>query len=181
MDDPLNLMLFICEYFERQDFVQQQLLDKVQMSLDPAKLVLEAIQVFHPIRSRKHERRFDSAITKRSCLLMLHYLSEASPVITPQVKEAAIILATEWKNQLRASTNYVYEVLALLRFIVVYELTPGFCPNELEDLVKSLSEHGETNELQVFLGLSGELCCEFLHLLLAKLPSACSYFHLMFI
>lgn len=44
---------------------------------------------------------------------------------------------------------------------MVYELTPGFCPNELEDLVKSLSEHGETNELQVFLGLSGELCCEF--------------------
>ncbi|PKI33648.1 cytadherence high molecular weight protein 2-like isoform X1 [Punica granatum] len=132
---------------------QKELLDMmIQMSLDPAKLVLQAMQELDSSSS------FDSGVTKRSCLLLLRCLGEASPVIKPQVKEAAMALAKQWKAQLAASSaNYIFGVLALLRLIVVYELIPAFCPNELEDLVNSISDHVETNELRVLLGLSRPL------------------------
>ncbi|XP_031403328.1 protein CROWDED NUCLEI 4-like [Punica granatum] len=134
--------------------VQQKLLDTIQLSLDPAKLVLQALQEVDSLCARKNVRR----VSKRSCLLLLRYLGEASLEIKPKVKEAAMALASQWKAQLSASSpHYVFGVLALFKLIVVYELTPAFCLNELEDLVNSIAHHGETNELRMLLGLSGPL------------------------
>ncbi|KAK4768284.1 hypothetical protein SAY87_003425 [Trapa incisa] len=158
VNEPLNLMFFVCEHIERLDSVQGQLLHKIQMSLDPAMLVLVALQEFH--RSKKDVHRFGSGIMERSCILVLGYLSEVSPMVTPQVRDAAIILASEWKSQLRTdSPSYYVEVLALLRFIAVYGLTPNFSGNELELLVNSLSGQAESNQMRVLLGLSGGEGC----------------------
>ncbi|PKI67891.1 uncharacterized protein LOC116214190 [Punica granatum] len=68
-----------------------------------------------------------------------------------------MLLANQWKAQLSASSDYyTFEALALSRLIVVYKLTPAFCPNELEELVNSISEHGQTNEPPEVLGFSGK-------------------------
>ncbi|PKI33646.1 hypothetical protein CRG98_045961 [Punica granatum] len=93
----------------------KKLLDTIQLSLDPAKLVLQALQEVDSLCARKNVRR----VSKRSCLLLLRYLGEASLEIKPKVKEAAMALASQWKAQLSASSpHYVFGVLALFKLIV---------------------------------------------------------------
>ncbi|XP_031376007.1 MAR-binding filament-like protein 1-1 [Punica granatum] len=168
--ERLNMMQKLLEEKRAEDelrkgdnilVVQQKLLEKIEKSLDPAKLVLQAMQEVYSPSSRKNVKRFNSGVTKRSCVLLLRYLGEASPEIKPQVKEGAMALANQWKAQLSASSDddYTFRVLALLRLIVVFELTPAFCPNELGVLSGSIFEHGETNELRMLLGLSEPLPC----------------------
>ncbi|XP_031403566.1 myosin-11-like [Punica granatum] len=157
LKDAMDLQLFLCEFLGRHDLAQQKVLDVIQSSFDPAKLVLEVLQQFEMPSPTNRERKFNVSITKRSCLLLLRHLSEVSAHIMPQVTKAAMNLAFRWKAQLGPSTNSSFEVLAFLKLLVVYELASAFYPEELENLIDSLSDRKQADELREALGLSREI------------------------
>ncbi|KAL3751167.1 hypothetical protein ACJRO7_012049 [Eucalyptus globulus] len=154
--DGKNLLRFLGQQFREHDRVCSKVLERIQTSPDAAKLVLDAIEGFYPQDSSNGDG-FDIGTTRRICIFLLESIKEFSAEVKPQVREAAMKLALEWKvklNVLPSRENYL-EMLGFLQLLLAYKLDSAFDKNEIQNLVNSISQFRKAHELCQLLGSSG--------------------------
>ncbi|KAL3647733.1 hypothetical protein CASFOL_008701 [Castilleja foliolosa] len=122
------------------------------LSSDPAKLVLDAIEEFCMSCLGIGDIELN---VRRKCivLLVLDELTKMSPNIHPCVKEAAIIVAVEWKLKMVSGENSL-EVFGFLHFLAAYNLSSCFDKDELLSLLKMVAQYKQAPEFCRILGLS---------------------------
>ena len=101
--------------------IHSQVSAVLQASSDPAKLVLDAIQIFCPSHVRN---------------LLVDELHKTSPVISFHVKEEAIKFATEWKTNLSVLAKDNLEVLNYFKFVATYDIGSCQAPQVLSGPLK---------------------------------------------
>ncbi|KAA8536930.1 hypothetical protein F0562_029408 [Nyssa sinensis] len=152
--DGNNLQAFLNEHLEEHELMRNEISAALQMSVDSAKLVLDAIQGFHPPHLKKGEMNFEASICKRSCILLLEELLRLSPEIKSEVKEAAIELAVDWKAKIRSETENPLEILGFLQLVGTYGLASAFDADELLKLFENIVQVKHAPELCQVLGFS---------------------------
>ncbi|KAL4634037.1 hypothetical protein ACB092_04G168300, partial [Castanea dentata] len=125
----------------------------LQTASDPSKLVLDAMHGFYPPHSREGDMVFDVNIIRRSCILLLQQLMKTSKVVKPQVREAAMKLAVEWKAKMKVDNDNGLEVLGFLQLLATYGLGSGFNEDELQRLFLTIDQHRLAPELCRTLGI----------------------------
>ncbi|XP_074337139.1 uncharacterized protein LOC141674312 [Apium graveolens] len=130
-----RLLMFLNENVEDHGLICNYVFDALKSSRESAKLVLDAIQGFHPRGLEIEDKHYKSTTIMRSCILLLEQLMKLSPEINPQVKEDAVRLALQWK----AKTRTPLEILCFLHLIAAYNLNSNFEPSELEQLFETVS------------------------------------------
>ncbi|KAM5561426.1 hypothetical protein ABKV19_022163 [Rosa sericea] len=151
--DGRGLQLFMYEHMKRNDSVSKEISAVLQHeSLEPAKLVLDAMEGFHPSNSTVDNREFDLVIIRRTCILLLEELKRVSAQINPQVRGQAMKLASDWKAKMTVGTENWLEVLGFLRLVITYELTSAYDANELQGLLDIVAQHEQATELSRALG-----------------------------
>ncbi|BBH06655.1 Frigida-like protein [Prunus dulcis] len=152
--DGRGLQLFMNEHLKRIDLVGSEISAVLEASLDPAKLVLDAMQGFYPSNSTVDNREcnFELRVIRRSCILLLEALKKVSPQINPLVREEAIKLAGDWKAKMTGATENWLEILGFLRLVTTYEITSEYDGKELQSLVATIAEYEQATELSQALG-----------------------------
>ncbi|CAL8166553.1 unnamed protein product [Prunus armeniaca] len=152
--DGRGLQLFMNEHLKRIDLVGSEISAVLEASLDPAKLVLDAMQGFYPSNSTVDNREcnFDLRVIRRSCILLLEALKKVSPQINPPVREEAIKLAGDWKAKMTGATENWLEILGFLRLVTTYEITSEYEGKDLQSLVATIAEYEQATELSQALG-----------------------------
>ncbi|XP_062005125.1 uncharacterized protein LOC133722287 isoform X2 [Rosa rugosa] len=151
--DGRGLQLFMYEHMKRNDSVSKEISAVLQQeSLEPAKLVLDAMEGFQPSNSTVDNREFDLVIIRRTYILLLEELKRVSAQINPQVRGQALKLASDWKAKMTVGTENWLEVLGFLRLVTTYELTSAFDANELQGLLDIVAQHEQATELSRALG-----------------------------
>ncbi|KAF8040132.1 hypothetical protein BT93_B2379 [Corymbia citriodora subsp. variegata] len=150
--DGKNLLMFLGQQFKEHNRVCSKVLETIQASPDAAKLVLDAIEGFYPQDSSNGDG-FDIRTIRRICIFLLESIIKFSAEVKPQVREAAMKLALEWKaklNVLPSPENYL-EMLGFLQLLLAYKLGSAFDKNEIQNLVNSVSQfrkaHGGLGQL----------------------------------
>ncbi|KAF8019416.1 hypothetical protein BT93_G0177 [Corymbia citriodora subsp. variegata] len=137
--DGKNLLMFLGQQFKEHDRVCSKVLERIRRSPDAAKLVLDAIEGFYPQDSSNGDG-FDIGTIRRICIFLLDSIIKFSAEVKPQVREAAMKLALEWKaklNVLPSPENYL-EMLGFSQLLLAYKLDSAFDKNEIQNLVNSL-------------------------------------------
>ncbi|PON63140.1 Frigida-like [Trema orientale] len=147
-----DLQLLLNGHLKRHDLLCSEISSVLQASLDAAKLVLDAMQGFYPSNSSTEATEtFDVNIVRRSCILLLEQLMQASPQISSQVRDEALKLAVDWKAKMIVANENFLEVLGFLQFLASYRLASAFDPNELRILFDIVGHHRQASELRQFL------------------------------
>ncbi|KAJ7973409.1 FRIGIDA-like protein [Quillaja saponaria] len=124
----------------------------LRKSLDPAKLVLDAMLGFYAPHSNQGDVEYDKKIIRRSCILLLDELKKASPVINSHVKEEAMNLACEWRVKMNVADEEGLEVMAFLKLLAAYELASSFNAMEVQHLLDVLEQRRRATGLHQDLG-----------------------------
>lgn len=153
-----DLQIFLNEHGEKDHHLMdgEEVFKALQLSKDPAKLVLDAMDGFYPPHLNKGNGEFFSSnVVRRSCMLLLQQLIKISPQIQPCVRDDALNLATEWKSKLNIFCSL--EVSAFLYLLGAYDLGSAFEADEIFSFVDFISVDQEKlqPELCVRLGLKG--------------------------
>ena len=162
--DGKGLRLFLNEHVKEHDSIGCEVYHALQLAPDPAKLVVDILQVFDDPRSELN-KGFKIGVVRKSCILLLEQLFRISPPIEPHVKEAAMKLAVDWKEKFLKKYEVPQKVLGFYLLIAVYGLTSSFDPDELLGLLMNMDHSKKlkvTPDLCSVLGLAD------------KIPSKCS-------
>ncbi|XP_062084605.1 FRIGIDA-like protein 5 [Humulus lupulus] len=147
-----DLQLLLNRHLKRHDVLCNEISTALQASLNPAKLVLDALNGFYPSNSsREGTETFDVRIVRRSCILLLEQFMEASPQIDSRVGEEALKLARDWKAKMAVANENFLEVLGFLQLLASYRLAFAFDPNEIRFLFNIVGKHRQASELSQFL------------------------------
>ncbi|XP_062084595.1 uncharacterized protein LOC133790826 [Humulus lupulus] len=147
-----DLQLLLNRHLKRHDFLCNEISIALQASLDPAKLVLAAMNGFYLSNSsREGTETFDLHIVRRSCILLLEQFMETSPQIDSHVREEALKLARDWKAKIILGNENFLEVLGFLQLLASYRLRFAFDLNEIRLLFNIVDKHKQASELSQFL------------------------------
>ncbi|TQE04286.1 hypothetical protein C1H46_010071 [Malus baccata] len=146
--DGRSLQFFMNEYFRRTDSVSVEVSACLQLSSDPAKLVLDAMQGFYPSGSTLENREFDFdlSVIRRSCIHLLKEVKRVSPKISDQVREEAKKLAGEWRARMTVAAENWLEVLGFLWLVTAYDLTSISDREELQSLLSIAANHEKQSD-----------------------------------
>lgn len=150
--DGKGLQTFLNDHTNVLDSMVEEVFKALHLSLDPAKLVLDAMEGFYPPHLKKGGMEFDTTVVRRSCILILEQMFRISPNIQPRVRDEAIKIATEWKTKLRSDN--ILEVLGFLQLLASYKLASVFDAEEITILLVSLAHYQQTPELCRRLGFA---------------------------
>ncbi|CAI0384342.1 unnamed protein product [Linum tenue] len=118
-----NLQLLLNEHFKKLDSLHSELWTALQKSPDPAKLVLEGIMGFYSVEG---SGEYELAVTRKSCITLLEFLSRISPTVKPEVLKESMELARDWKSKLGIAPGNSLEVLGLVKLISAFGLPLGY-------------------------------------------------------
>ncbi|KAM2890268.1 hypothetical protein COP2_008710 [Malus domestica] len=146
--DGRSLQFFMNEYFRRTDSVSVEVSACLQLSSDPAKLVLDAMQGFYPSSSTVENREFDFdlSVIRRSCIHLLKEVKRVSPKISDQVRAEANKLAGEWRARMTVAAENWLEVLGFLWLVTAYDLTSISDREELQSLLSIAANHEKQSD-----------------------------------
>lgn len=156
------LQLFLNERAEDHESMCDEVFKALQLSLDPAKLVLDAMEGFYPPHLKKGDMEFEGSIVKKSCILLLEQLMRLSSQIRPWVKEEALKLAGKWKEKMNETTKNPLEVFGLLYLLASYGLACDFEIDELLNLFEIVCLYRQAPELCRCLGFTNYIPGNFL-------------------
>ncbi|KAK6911473.1 3-dehydroquinate dehydratase type I [Dillenia turbinata] len=151
--DVKNLLLFLIGGVKEHDLLRDEVYNALRLSSDPAKFVLDVMEGFNPCKMKKGDVESDTRLIWKIYILLLEQLMRISVQIGPHVKAAALTLALNWKNKMRAVGDGLLEVLAFLLLVCSYELASAFAARKLLNLVLTVSQHEAVVELFRRLGL----------------------------
>ncbi|XP_055816835.1 uncharacterized protein LOC129886260 isoform X2 [Solanum dulcamara] len=158
--DGKGLQIFLNEHEKELDLMSDDVFEALQMSADPATLVLDAMEGFYPPHLRKGEAEFEGSVVRRSCILLLEQLIRVSPEILDSVRGIAGYIARDWKVKMKATEGNQDGVLGFLYLLAAYNLVSSFDADELMILLEIVAKHDKF----------AELCCSlgFVQILLTK-------------
>uniref|UniRef100_A0A3Q7F7A6 FRIGIDA-like protein n=1 Tax=Solanum lycopersicum TaxID=4081 RepID=A0A3Q7F7A6_SOLLC len=165
--DGKSLQIFLIEHEKELALMSDDIFEALQMSPDPAKLVLDAMEGFCPPHLRKRETEFEGSVARRSCILLLEQLIRVSPEIQGSVREIARCIASDWKVKIEATEGNQDEILVFLYLLAAYSLVSFFDADELMILLESVAKHDKFAELCCALDMKQNLPC-FIQNLLTK-------------
>ncbi|KAK4850641.1 hypothetical protein QYF36_008554 [Acer negundo] len=151
------LQMLMSEHLKKADLFLSEISSSLEAAQDPAKLVLEAMQGFYPKGLQEKEMSSSVIVTRRTCILLLQHLLIVSPLINPQVRDAAMKLAGEWKENMRVVADNPLEVLGFLNLVAAFGLVSDFNGNELGKLLDIADPHKQAPELYHSLGIEDQL------------------------
>ncbi|CAL1382007.1 unnamed protein product [Linum trigynum] len=153
-----DLQLLLGEHIRKNDILQSKISSVIQNSIEPAKLVLEAMNGFHRPASQNRDMDYDLSVTRRSCITLLEHLLEIRPWITDDVRGEAMKLAKEWKARMMMKPATSLEILGLLQLISAFGLASDFGVGEVRQLVSSgHPQQGNGSETWRSLGIMDDL------------------------
>ncbi|KAL7205023.1 hypothetical protein ACSBR2_018028 [Camellia fascicularis] len=155
--DGKHLQMFLNEHVDDHSSMSDDVYRALQLSSDPAKLVLDAMQGFYPPYLKKGDKEFDASVIRRSCTLLLAQLMRVSPQIRPCVKEEAAKVAVNWKAKLKVECENSLEVLGFVQLIGTYRLLPDFDSDEVFKLLETVGQHREAPKLCRVLGFADKV------------------------
>ncbi|KAM1738040.1 hypothetical protein ACFX11_013903 [Malus domestica] len=146
--DGRSLQFFMNDYFRRTDSVSIQVSACLQLSSDPAKLVLDAMQGFYPSNSTVENREFDFdlSVIRRSCIHLLKEVKKVSPQISEKVRAEAKKLAGEWRAKMTVAAENWLEVLGFLWLVMAYDLNSISDREELQSLINIAADHEKLSD-----------------------------------
>ncbi|XP_068319068.1 FRIGIDA-like protein 5 [Pyrus communis] len=143
--DTMNLQGSTDEHLSEYESVQNEMLLDLQMSMDPAELVLKLIKESLSQCWRKRDVGCESAVVENS-ISLLNDLTEVSMKIGPHVKKNAIELAVQWKAKMRVDAENSMEILVFLNFVATYGLVSTFNRYEIVKLLGTICLHKKALE-----------------------------------
>ncbi|XP_057961047.1 FRIGIDA-like protein 5 isoform X2 [Malania oleifera] len=152
--DGRGLQLFLNEHLDKHDGMQDEVFAALQLSSDPGKLVVDAMQGFYPSDLAKGGTDFDVNVVRRSCILLLEQLMRITSQIKPHVKDEAMKLAVEWKSKMSVATENSLEVLGFLYLLAAYGLIAAFKDDDILELLFAVAVHRQAPELCRALGFA---------------------------
>lgn len=167
-----SLQSLLYEQWNRPDLMGYEILSSLQMSLDPAKLVLDVLQGSIPHIWEKGDIGLETSLMN-GYILMLEQLMKVSPWIDPQVKEEATELAVEWKVKLTAGTKDSLEVLAFLQLLATYRLVSCFNQEEILELFEVVAHYKQALVLCQSLDFADKIHGQFSNIDSAYLLTLC--------
>ncbi|KEH39241.1 frigida-LIKE protein [Medicago truncatula] len=133
---------------------KSDILDNLQESSDPAKIVLDIIQ--NPIIPR-YKNGDHAVIIDGSCIFLLEQLMRISPKIKPCVREEALKLAHDLKAKIKENTENSLVVLGFLLVLSIYGLVTSFDKDEVLELFAFVAQHKTAVELFRTLGFANKV------------------------
>ncbi|KAF5740566.1 putative Protein FRIGIDA [Tripterygium wilfordii] len=155
--DGKALQIFLNERWKEHDVMRSEVFVALQMSSNPAKLVLDAMQGFYPPHLKKEGKEFEGNVVMQSCILLLEQLMEISPPIRPNLREEAMQLAFDWITKMRVDVEHSSQVLGFLLLLTSYGLASAFDSDELLSYMEIVSQHSQAPELLRVLGLTDKI------------------------
>lgn len=144
-----RMLLFLNDHENELEEIADEVYCALQVSADPAILVLDAI-------SKGFSLQIEKGIVRRSTVLLLEQLMRVKPKIGKGLRKRGTRLAKEWKSKMgegdEEEDNGV-EVLGFLMLLGVYGLVCEFDLMEIRSLFESVSHHKQAPELRRALGL----------------------------
>ncbi|KAI5587443.1 hypothetical protein BDE02_05G033000 [Populus trichocarpa] len=127
------------------------------LSSDPAKLVLDAMEGFHPPHLREGDVEFKEVVVKRSCNLLLEQLTKISPTIKPHVRKEATKLAFLWMIMMTVDGQHNLDVLGFFNLLAAYGLASAFDSDELISRLVIIARNKQTPEFLRVLELGDKI------------------------
>ncbi|KAH1083183.1 hypothetical protein J1N35_022944 [Gossypium stocksii] len=155
--DGKDLQMFLNGRWKEHGSIGTEVAMALQLSGDPAKLVLDAMEGFYPPHLSKGDREFEGDVARRSCILLLEELMKLSPEIKPDVRKEAMKLAFDWITKMRVEPGHELEVLGFLRLLASFQLADAFDADELVNFLVFAAQHIRTPELFKVLGLGDKI------------------------
>ncbi|PRQ42011.1 hypothetical protein RchiOBHm_Chr3g0453001 [Rosa chinensis] len=154
--EPTNFQGFIVKRLSENNSVQDKMLATLQMSPDPAQIVLEMLQ--SSFAQCWREGGFFSEVTvMKGYIYLLETLMRESKHIGPRVKEDARKLAVQWKTRMRADAGNSLEILLFLQFLATYELLSTINGGDIVNLLGVISRHRQALELCQSVGFADKI------------------------
>jgi hypothetical protein len=139
------------------------------LSSDPAKLVLDAMEGFHPPHLREGDVEFKEVVVKRSCNLLLEQLTKISPTIKPHVRKEATKLAFLWMIMMTVDGQHNLDVLGFFNLLAAYGLASAFDSDELISRLVIIARNKQTPEFLRVLELGDKIPGKFVILVLSMI------------
>ncbi|CAN0897551.1 FRIGIDA-like protein 3 [Linum grandiflorum] len=155
-----DLQIFLNEHSNDYDSVKDEVENALKLSSDPAKLVLDAMEGFYPPRLKKGDVKFEEAVVRKNCIMLLEWVTKMSPHIKSSVEEEARQLACDWKSKMKSDAEHSLEVLAYLQLYAAFELADCYDQSELLDLLGIISHYNQAPLLLRDLGFADEMASE---------------------
>lgn len=155
--DGKRLQIFLNEHEKVLDLMSDEVFKALQMSPDPAQLVLDAMEGFYPPHLRKGETEFEGSVARRSCILLLEQLIRVSPEIRGFVRRVARNIARDWKVKMKVTKGNQDEILGFLYLLAAYNLASSFKVDDLMILLEIVAKHDKFAELCGSLGMKQNL------------------------
>ncbi|KAL4388393.1 hypothetical protein GQ457_09G020960 [Hibiscus cannabinus] len=155
--DGKDLQMFLNEHWKQHGSIGTEVSMALQLSADPAKLVLDAMEGFYPPHLTKGDRKFEGKASRRSCILLLEKLMELSPEIKPHVRDKAMKLAFDWVTKMRIESGHELEVLGFLWLLASFQLADAFDADELLKFSVFVAQHIENTKIFKALGLGDKI------------------------
>ncbi|XP_007030122.2 PREDICTED: golgin subfamily A member 3 [Theobroma cacao] len=155
--DGKDLQMFLNEHLKINGSIGTEVAMALQLSSNPAKLVLDAMEGFYPPHLRKGDTEFEGKAVRGSCILLLEQLMKISPEIKPHVQKEARELAFVWITKMSKEPGHSLEVLGFLQLVASFRLADAFDADELVNFLGSVAQYRQTPELFKNLGLGDKI------------------------
>ncbi|OVA16043.1 Frigida-like [Macleaya cordata] len=150
--DGIRFVSYIMDHRKDHPTVRDEVPIAFKSAIDPAKLVLDAMQVFYP-QNQNEIRGGELGASRRTCNMLLEILMASSPQINPGVKEEAKKLAFKWKSKVKVGGETSLETFGFLQLLATYGLASEFKVDELLELLVFVVRRKQAVDWFLFLGL----------------------------
>ncbi|KAJ4844118.1 hypothetical protein Tsubulata_028153 [Turnera subulata] len=141
-----KLLMLLNKHLSKHETIYNEVSTAIKSSLDPAKLVLDAMQGFFSPCLEKGE--FDFAVVRRNCITLLEDLPKLSPLIKPHIREEAMKLAIEWKAKMMEMPENLLVVSGFLHLLAAFKLGSVEKAKELQSLLATVSQQSQETRLR---------------------------------
>lgn len=136
-----------------------EMFDALQMSLNPAKLVLKLVQA--SLTEHWKIGHVGSKVVMKN-ISILNDLTRVKPHVGLDVKKDAVSLAVQWQEKMRADAENSLEILVFLQFVAAYGLLSTLNGDEIVKLLGMICQHAQALELCKELGFADKIPGKFL-------------------
>lgn len=149
--DARTLQGILIEHMKQNHSMQKEMLAALQLSTDPAKLVLDVIQTSFARYWSRGEVALDETFMS-STIDLLEELMRVSPNVGPHVKEDAIKLAYTWEAKMKGNAENSLESLGYLQFLATYGLLYRLNEEEIKKILGIIYQHKQALKICETLG-----------------------------
>ncbi|XP_062100593.1 uncharacterized protein LOC133806518 [Humulus lupulus] len=142
-----SLLEQLNECLKKYDLACHEIFVLFQVSSDPAKLVLEAMQRIYCWHSYREDKEIVETNMRKTSILLSALSMKASAKISPQVTQEASKLASDWHAKMKVAKANCLEVLCFLQFVVSFSLTSSFDVNTLHSILDIVGLNGQASRL----------------------------------